>query len=140
MEVLQNLDAWRKYELFFIDAGQDASRFKSPSAVGVGIIGATLHNYHLHLTLTELISEAKIDYRNVYIPSLTGGVIIRKSINDEELFTTVGFGYHLFIPKPASGGVNDCGLITYFEPDQQIFEVEDPHTRGVKYNIGLPCK
>lgn len=56
MEVLQNLDAWRKYELFFIDAGQDASRFKSPLAVGVGIIGATHRNYHLYLTLTELIS------------------------------------------------------------------------------------
>lgn len=69
---------------------------------------------------------------------MSGGVVVRKVFSDEELFTAVGFGYHLFIPRPSTGGINDCGKIHNFGPDQEVFEIID--SRNKVYKVGIPCK
>ena len=70
---------------------------------------------------------------------MTGGAVVRKVFTDEELFTIVGFGYHLFIPRPSTGGINDCGKVNNFGSDQEIFEITDPRNRRV-YRLSIPCK
>lgn len=49
------MNPFLKYELFFIDADYEKDHYGHPANVGNGIIGAIKHNYHLRLTLTELI-------------------------------------------------------------------------------------
>ena len=56
MEVLKSLDPFLKYQIFFIDAGVDSTRLRSPVAVGVGIIGAMQNSYYFRTILTEIIS------------------------------------------------------------------------------------
>lgn len=64
MEVLKPLDAFLKYEIFFIDAGVDQTRFNVPLAIGIGIIGSMKNSYYLGITLKYLIESERINYQN----------------------------------------------------------------------------
>lgn len=83
MEVLKPLDPFLKYEIFFIDGGVDSSRFNTPKALGVGIIGSMKNSYYLGNTLKYLIEMEKMNYQNQNIPQITGGYVIRKAFSDE---------------------------------------------------------
>jgi hypothetical protein len=139
MEVLKALDPLLKYTIFFIDGGVDSTRFPTPIALGNGIIGAMQNSDYLSVILSELIQERRINYLSKNIPEVTGGQIARRAFRDEEVFSVVGFGHHLFIPKPSTHEINDCGHVKKFDDDQEVFVISD-FVLNTKYKVGIPCK
>lgn len=95
------------------------------------------HNYHLHLVLTEIILQENVNYYQFDFPKIVGGYMLRKSLTDFELFTKVGFGFHLFSQKPGTGKANLCAF-SGVKQGQKGFEVIEGSTGSV-LNIGLPC-
>ena len=70
------------------------------------MIGSIPHNYHFHYVLTTFISQDTYNYDEEMTPKLVGGYVLRKSYTEEELYKTIGFGFHLIIPKPHWKGSN----------------------------------
>ena len=102
------LDNFRKYELIFADTDISDIRFGSPKAVGNPFMAATSNNYHLKMTLTELLNERTINFYGS-LPEVTGGFVLRKSLTDFELHTQVTYGQHLTIPNPYQESKDYCG-------------------------------
>lgn len=71
-------------------------------------MGAMVGNYHMLLTLTELISQDTFNFKAYNFPKIVGGFVLRHSLTDLELFTQVGFGFQLFSQKPGTGRPNQC--------------------------------
>lgn len=104
------LNPFLKYEIFFIDIDYGPDHYIFPSNVGNGIMGARRNNYHLLLTLTQLISEEKFNFKAFNFPKIVGGYVLRKSLTTYEMFTQVGYGFQLFSQKPGTGKPNLCSL------------------------------
>ena len=65
-------------------------------------MGATVNNYHFEYLLNSIITQDTLDYTVSGIPMMVGGGALRKVFTDEEVFKSVGFGFHLIIPRPSS--------------------------------------
>ena len=89
-----------RYELFFAGFESNADSNFLPISFGRQIIGAKRFSYHMRFILAELITEQSMNYDCVDLEAIVGGDVIRMSVTDNELFTTISFGFHLFNYDP----------------------------------------
>ena len=137
-EGLRPLDPFLKYEIFFTDTRFDQKRFP-PDQVGIPMMGAMQNNYYLKLLITEILAQDTINYDEKLFPRTAGAYVMRKAINDKELFTTLSFGFQLLSPRPFDPNpVRNCGFPKTLSPDQEVFEIEDKS--GNKFTVGIPCR
>ena len=83
-------------------------------------MGSTINNYHLGYVIKTFISQDIFDLYSTTTSRMVGGFTLRKSFTEKELYKNVGFGFHLFMPAPASGGVRGikCAEQETFTDDQ----------------------
>ena len=106
--------------------------------MGNGVFGASQNNYHLKYLITSFLDQDIYNYQNSNrTPKMVGGFSLRKAFSEEELYTYIGFGFHLIIPKTESPS-SFCETQKQFTKDQKVFPVVDRD--GRKFNIGLPCR
>jgi len=92
------------------------------------------------LTLTEIISEEKFDFRAFDFPKIVGGFALRKALTEVDLFQGTGYGFQLFSQKPGTGKPNLCSTHNS-DPKSggEIFNVND-HQTGKMFTISIPCE
>ena len=134
------LDNFLKYKLLFTDLDISSVRFARPKTLGNGFLGAPPNSYFLKIALHELMAESTINFVQ-NLPHVTGSYKLRRLLTDHEVFTQIGLGYHLAIPRPYEQKKNYCGGVNqqHYDFDQEIFEVEIPEF-PTPAKIGFPCK
>ena len=100
-------------------------------------MAATPNNYHLKMTLTQLVNQRTINFWDS-LPFVTGGFALRKSLTDFELYTQTSYGQHLTIPNPYQEAKDYCGGINRnLTKQEQIFQLNIDAETVMK--VGVPC-
>ena len=102
-------------------------------------MGAMQNNYYLKLLITEILTQDTINYDAKVFPRTAGAFVMKKAINNKELFTTLSFGFQLLSPRPFDPDpVSNCGFPKNISADQEVYEVEDKS--GNKFTVRIPCR